>query len=124
MAAKLDGYTDVITRLAGETVKCSAPGWERGLLSIQCDGMRLTYQLKNEDSTEKAILSETLRDQIDELYIRMRDAGDVWIGASLNWWREANDLKFNIAFEYPSAKAPELAPPPTPKQPWWKFGRR
>ena len=83
--------------------------------------MRLTYQLKNEASTEKAALSETLRDQIDELYVQMRHAGDVWIGATLDWWREANDLKFNVSFEYPNP--PERAPLPNSSKPWWRFGR-
>ena len=123
MADKFDAYTDVIARLAGEAVKCSPPSWARGTLSIQCDGVRLTYQLKNEDHVEKAVLSELLRDQIDELYVRMRGAGDVWTEARLNWWREENNLKFNVSFDYPSPKPLDPAPPPKSSQPWWKFGR-
>lgn len=118
MAAKLDGYSDVITRLVGETVACSPPTWERGLLSMQSDGVRLTYQLKNEDHADKAALSETLRDLIDELYVRMRSAGDVWTAARAGWWREGDDLKFNIDFDYAAASAPADT---RPKGPWWKI---
>jgi predicted Rdx family selenoprotein len=124
MGDKFDTYTDVITRLAKETVKCSPGAWEKGALSIQCDGVRLTYQLKNGDHPDKALLSETLRDQIDELYIRMRDAGDVWTSANLHWWREESDLKYNVDFGYPQLKQADPATASKPKGPWWKLGHQ
>lgn len=124
MSAKLDGYTDVISRLAGETVKCSPASWHRAMLSIQCDGTRITYQLKSDDSPEKGAISEALRDQIDELYVRMRNAGDVWKEAYLHWWREDDDLKFKIDFSYDKADPAEASiPEPEDKKRWWPWSR-
>ncbi len=122
MPDNLDAYADVIVRLATETVNCSPPSWPRGALSIQSDGIRLTYQLKNHDYVDKAVISETLRDQIDELYIRMTARGEIWTEALLNWWRDDNELKYNIAFEYPKTVPTISAAEQKPKQPWWKRG--
>jgi hypothetical protein len=124
MSAKLDGYTDVITRLAGETVKCSPVSWRRAMLSIQCDGTRITYQLKSDDSPEKGAISEALRDQIDELYVRMRNAGDTWKEAYLHWWREDDDLKFKIDFSYDKSNPAEASSPePEEKKRRWPWSR-
>lgn len=120
MADKLDLYSDVITRLASETVACSPGSWDRGLLSIQSDGFRLTYQLQNEGHADRASISETLRDLIDELYVRMDHAGEVWTGARLTWWREGEDTNFDIRFDYPEQNA---ATEPGTRRPWWKLGR-
>ena len=124
MSAKLDGYTDVISRLAGETVRCSPASWHRAMLSIQCDGTRITYQLKSDDSSEKGVISEALRDQIDELYVRMRNAGDIWKEAYLHWWREDDDLKFKIDFSYDKPSPAEAdTPEPEEKKRWWPWRR-
>ncbi len=121
MAVTTDPDPDLIARLAKETLACCPPSWVRGRLSIQADGVRMTYQLKNEDSPDKAALSETLRDLMDELYVRMRDAGHAWTRAELDWWRDGKDLKFKIDFDY---AAPKGAIEPTSGSPWWRFGRR
>lgn len=112
---------DIIPRLAGETVRCSPETWERGTLSMQSDGVRLTYQLKSENHPDRALISELLRDLIDELYVRMSAERDAWVGATLDWWRESDGLKYNIDFDYP----PKVKEPPSGKRSsWWSFGRR
>lgn len=107
MADKLDAYADVIERLTRETIACTPGSWNDGRLSIQCDGLRLTYQLKNGHVPEKAVLSETLRDLIDELYVRMEAAGDAWSAAELEFSIADSEVKFDVAFEY-NRSAPVL----------------
>jgi hypothetical protein len=106
MNAKLDQYGDVIQRLGSETLQCCPPSWERGTLSIQSDGVRITYQLKSDDSAEKASISQHLRDLIDELYVRMSHNGHVWREAFFHWWRDQGDLKFRVDFDYAGAPEP------------------
>jgi len=118
---KLDQYSDVITRLVSETVACTPKEWTKGTLTIDCDGTRINYRLKNEDDPGKAIISEDLRDLIDELYVRMSHEGDVWTQATVSFIQDGNDCKFNTSFEYENANnAPQDA---ATKKPWWKFGR-
>lgn len=123
MSDKLGVYSDVLTRLVREEVACSPASWDRGVLSIQCDGVRVTYQLKNADHADKASISELLRDLIDELYVRMAQNNDAWSAARVEWWREGSELKFKVDFERPAADATPTVEP-KPKQPWWKLGRR
>ncbi|MBO9880706.1 hypothetical protein [Xanthomonas sp. D-109] len=108
---KLDEYNDITTRLVGETIACCPDGWEAGTLSMQSDGVKLTYQLRKPDHPDKASISELLRDLIDELYVRMARHGDIWLEASAVWWREGNDAKFKISYVYPEPK----------KAPWWNI---
>jgi hypothetical protein len=99
MADELDAYSEVVSGLAAEAIRCSPPGWERGVLSMQCDGVSLTYQLRNEAHSERAQLSEGLRDLIDELYVRMREGGASWNEAVLTWWKEGPSAKFAVEFK-------------------------
>jgi hypothetical protein len=92
------------------------------MLSIQSDGVQITYQLKSDDSGEKASISERLRDLIDELYIRMSGNGDVWHEAFFHWWREEGNLKFRIDFNYADAPKPTTQPTTEePKRSWLKW---
>jgi hypothetical protein len=104
MSAKFDQYTDVITRLVREMVTCTPEDWKRGILTIESDGTRINYRLKNEESSYKATISEKLRDLIDELYVRMAQGGNVWTRAVVTFWQEGDKLKFDTTFE--NVKAP------------------
>ncbi|WP_203142919.1 hypothetical protein [Marinobacter mangrovi] len=121
MSDKLEQYSDVITRLVSEAVACTPQEWTRGTLTIECDGTRIDYKLKNEDQPGKALISEKLRDLIDELYVRMAHSGDAWTQAVVTFFQEGDDGKFNTSFQY--AKTPPASSTSAKKKPWWKFGR-
>jgi hypothetical protein len=117
MTEKFDKYTDVLTRLVSEIVSCTPHEWTKGVLTIESDGVRINYKLKNEEQPGSAIISEKLRDLIDELYVRMASFGEAWTQAVVSFYQEDDDLKFNTSFQYAT-----LANTPTKKQekPWWK----
>lgn len=100
MTGKLDQYTDVLTRLLQEAIACTPQEWTRGTLTIDCDGMRITYKLKNDDQPGLALISESLRDLIDELYVRMAHQSDKWVQATLTFFQEKSSWKYNVEFEY------------------------
>lgn len=103
MSDKLESYSDIINRLAEETVACSPETWALGTLFMQCDGERLTYQLRSEASAERASISELLRDLIDELYSRMHANGEGWTSAELSWaWRNDEEVSISTKFAYPT----------------------
>jgi ribosome-associated toxin RatA of RatAB toxin-antitoxin module len=97
---KLEQYSDVIPRLVQETIACSPGTWTHGTLFVQSDGVRLTYQLKNDASPDRASISDELRNLIEELYMRMRSNQDVWTGASVSWTRNGDDAQFKLSFDY------------------------
>ncbi|WP_447936314.1 hypothetical protein [Thermomonas fusca] len=111
---KLNEYNDVTSRLIAETVACCPTTWDRGVLSIQSDGIQMTYQLKNADHPDEAVISESLKDLIDELYVRMARRGDAWAEAAATWWRDGDSCKFNVEYVYPKSK----------KAPWWKISAK
>src|SRR5438128_1160936 len=117
MSAKSDEISDVLSRVVAETMECSPPDWSEGRLSIQADGVRINYQLKNEREPGKAVISEELRTLIDELYVRMHALGDPWIAAKITFKRTPAGASFTSDFRY--ATPAKVAPAPTPR-PWWK----
>ena len=120
MTDKLDEYSDILLRLVSETVACSPREWSKGALTIDSDGTRIDYKLKNEDYSSKAQISEKLRDLIDEFYVRMSRRGEIWTQAVVSFRRENGEVKFDTAFTYPKAVTkPDLLA----KKQWWKFGR-
>jgi hypothetical protein len=121
VARKLDEYSDVISRLVTETVACTPQEWTKGTLTIDTDGTRINYKLKNETQPGTASISEKLRTLIDELYIRMSHQGDSWTQAIITFNQEGERVKFDTSFKYATPK--QVQPPSIPKKPWWKFGR-
>lgn len=115
---KLDEYSDVMNRLVAETVACTPEEWSRGTLTIESDGVRINYRLKNEGEPGTASISELLRDLIDELYIRMDRHGDTWIEAVVDFRLNGEKVGIETSFKY----AQESVPTPLSKKPWWKFG--
>src|SRR5689334_3348970 len=117
---KLEEYSDVTTRLVSETVACTPEGWDHGTLTIDCDGTRIHYKLKNEKQPGVAVISESLRGLIDELYVRMCRHGDIWTQAIITFHRERDEIKFSNSFEYGNAATPASTPPARKK--WWNLG--
>lgn len=118
MSDKFDQYTDVLNRLVPEIVACTPQEWTKGNLSISSDGTRIDYTLKNEEQPETAAISEKLRDLIDELYVRMAHHGDTWTEATISFFQEGGDLKFNTAFKYVKGEHQDTS---TKSKPRWKF---
>lgn len=117
MTNKLDQYTDVLNRLVAETVACTPQEWTKGVLSIESDGVRINYKLKNEEEQGTAVISEKLRDLIDEFYIRMADHGEAWIEAHLKFSLSDGKVAFETSFNYPPKST---VPPSQSSKPWWK----
>ena len=128
---KLEQYNDVITRLVTETVYCTPDEWSHGALTIDCDGSRIDYKLKNEEQPGTAQISDALRKLCEELYVRMSRQGDAWAQAVVSFTREGEDVEFETAFQYaqPASPTPSAVPEPPDfltqptKKPWWKLGR-
>ena len=98
--AKLEELSPVVERLVGEMFASTPETWDFGILTIQSDGVRLTYQLKNETSPDRAVLTPGLVQAIDELYVRMRDNGHAWTAARFEFRKEGDDVKFTSSFDY------------------------
>jgi hypothetical protein len=99
-------------------VACTPQEWTKGLLTIQCDGTRITYQLKNAEQAGTASISEKLRDLIDELYVRMAQHGDKWTEATISFLQEGKELKYDTSFVYEKPRAIGI---PATSKPRWKF---
>jgi hypothetical protein len=112
MNDKLDAYSDVLRQLVYEMEACSPHSWERGELSIQSDGARLAYSLRNEGHPDRATLTDELRKAIDALFVKMRQNGDAWTAARIRWWVEGGAIRFDTGFDYIQN--------PAPKRSWWR----
>jgi len=135
---KFESYSEVMNALVGEAISCSPESWDRGVLSIECDGSFMNYALKNDHASERAEISGELRALCEELYVVMRQAGDLWLGATIHFFQEDEKWSFKAEFKYPQpavfaplipmptqAVEPE-GPSPNPSvstssKPWWRF---
>ena len=115
---KLEEYSDVMNRLVAEAIACTPEEWSHGKLSIEADGVRINYKLKNDSDPGAASISEKLRDLIDELYVRMDRHGDTWVGAVIDFQLDGDRVKLQTSFQYSQVATPT----PSTKKPWWKFG--
>ena len=122
MTNKLDQYRDVLLRLLRQAIACTPQEWTKGTLTIDSDGVSINYKLKNGEQPGSASISESLRDLIDELYVRMAVQGDKWAKATLSFFQESNEWKFNVNFEYVAdvAASEKSAATPNSKR-TWKF---
>lgn len=119
MADKFDEYNDILTRLVRETVACTPSEWTKGALTIDCDGTRINYKLKNTDHPETASISEKLRDLIDEFYVRMAQRGEPWTQAIVSFSQEGGSVKFDTKFSYSASQQATKAPEKSKSR--WKF---
>lgn len=125
MTDKLDDYTEVMNALVAEAVACSPETWNNGRLTIECDGSYMNYRLKNDEAPEKARISDELRGLCEEVYVVMRDAGDVWLEAVVHFFRKGDGWSFKVEFKYmepAGVAAPEALPKTISKsKPKWKL---
>ena len=138
MGDAFEGYSGVMNALVSEAIACSPESWSRGSLSIQCDGSYMDYALRNGEAEDKAQISGELRALCEELYVVMRQSGDVWLAATIDFFREGDQWSFKAEFKYPKTEAfaasapvptasaaaepsdPAPRTPPSAK-PWWRF---
>lgn len=99
MTEKFERYSDVLNRLASEAIECSPEQWREGVLSISCDGAGINYSLKNPNSDLRASISEDLRSLCEELYVVMRNAGEVWVQANVKFFQK-EDAEWGFSFEF------------------------
>lgn len=133
MDSKFEQYTPILQALVGESIRCTPESWLHGTLGIQCDGSYINYQLKNHDVTDKAQLSDELRQLCEQLYVTMRQAGDLWQSAEVYFYQQAQEWSFKVTFNYEQAPdatdsavatpaaATATEPAPSAAKPWWKF---
>ena len=124
MTDKFDTYTPLLHSLVKEAIECSPASWDNGQLTITCDGAYLNYALKNNRSEEKAQISGNLRQLCEEFYVQMRQAGDTWDKAVVEYFRKDSSWSFEVKFDRGEAvtqrhtAASDLA---NAAKPWWKF---
>jgi hypothetical protein len=97
---KLAEYSTIVNRVGGEMFASTPETWDYGVLTIQSDGTQLTYQLKNQHSSDRAEISPELMAAIDELYVTMRSQGDTWTAARFEFRKVAGDVKIDTSFTY------------------------
>lgn len=105
-----------LTTLIREMVASSPPSWQQGVLTIQSDGVRITYQLLNAGHPDRAQLSGALIDAIDALYLEMEAHGSVWRSARITFTRTGGDgVTFDTSFDYgdDAPTAPSVGKPRT-----------
>ena len=119
--ARFEEYNETINALVAESIQCSPNTWTSGTLNIDCDGNAINYKLKNPNESGKAELSGELRGLCEELYVTMRQNGDIWIEAIIDFFQKDDSWSFNVKFNYDDSPAQEQQPEEaTNKKPWWK----
>jgi hypothetical protein len=117
---KFELYNQVTTELLKESISCTPESWTEGFLTIDCDGRAINYKLKNEKSSDNAIISDALRGLCEQLYVVMRQNGDTWVQAVIHFYQENESWSFTTNFNYESqVNTANIAQPES--KPWWKF---
>ena len=122
MTNRFNQYNDVVLRILRETIACTPQEWTKGALTIDCDGVRINYKLKNDEQPNPASISQSLRTLIEELYVTMANQGDQWTQATLSFFQEGDDWKYNVKFDYASdVPTSEESVAPSNAKRTWKF---
>ncbi|WP_439893090.1 hypothetical protein ACS7SF_24580 (plasmid) [Ralstonia sp. 25C] len=117
MTDKFDGYNEALTALVNEAIRCSPESWEAGRLTIQCDGHRIDYRLKNVEAKDKAVISNELARLCEEYWGAFMKNGEAWLESEIDFRRVEGRWKFSASFKYP--KPATVATPP--RKPFWKL---
>jgi len=107
-------YSNALTNLLQEAIRCSPAVWDSGRLNIKCDGNRIDYRLKNENSDEKAVISAEFAQLCEQYWTVFADHGDPWSEANADFWKEKGEWKFKVEFVRPAAQV-------TRSKSRWKF---
>ncbi|GKS73323.1 hypothetical protein AVME950_00525 [Acidovorax sp. SUPP950] len=115
MNQKFDEYGPALTALVEEAIRCSPESWEKGNLTIDCDGSRINYRLKNLDSSEKAQISAELARLCERYWTSFEQHGEAWIEANVEFFKKDGNWGFRSNQKFPEAAVT------APTKPTWKF---
>ncbi len=119
---RFKNYGEVLNILVAEAVICAPESWRYGKLSIECDGADVNYHLENNNETSLATLSEELRARCEQLYMVMREFGDIWLEAIIEFSEQDGVWDFTTKFNYD--REPQFEPimhSEKISEPWWKL---
>ena len=113
---KFQQYSEALTELIKEAIHCSPESWQRGVLTIDCDGVRINYKLKNASSQDTASISADLARLCDQYWGVFQDHGEGWNESIIEFYQADGEWKFNASYKRPPT--PEVK---TETKPFWKF---
>ena len=116
MENKLQKYSEALTALLKEAIHCSPESWRQGVLTIDCDGVRMNYSLKNTSSEEKATISTELARLCEQYWGIFQDNGEGWEASTIEFHQVDGEWKFNASYKRPPK--PQVTPQ---AKPFWKF---
>lgn len=118
VSEKLQTYSAALNTLLQEAIRCSPESWTRGVLTIDCDGQRINYRLKNDASVDPAVISQELAQLCEQYWLVFRDNGEPWLETTIEFHQANGEWKFNSSFKHP-----ESSPTPVPAlaKSRWKF---
>ncbi len=119
--ARFKKYDEVLNTLVSEAISCTPESWTNGILSIDCDGTAINYSLKNSNEELKAQLSDKLRSLCEQLYVVMREQGDIWLEAIVEFAEKDENWNIDTKFKYEDSQQ-NISSAPIQKinKPWWK----
>ena len=91
----------VFDEIGAETINCIPDNWRSAVLLIKCDGRRIDYSLKNDQSQDgTAVISQRLAQLAEQLYTLMASQGHAWTEAELRYVNNGQKWKFTSSFTY------------------------
>ena len=118
---RFDNYNDILNNLISEAISCTPESWTSGTLAIDCDGRAINYSLKNPNEEERAQLSDQLRSLCEQLYVVMREHGDLWVEATIDFAQMDEKWSFNTNFKYEETVENTTGEEHKSQgKPWWK----
>lgn len=120
-----DQIGPLMNEIVVESLGCSPESWTKGRLTITCDGRRIDYKLKNDESAEKAQISPELAKMCENLWVTFKQMGQPWKTAHIDFHQEGDDWNVKTEFEYGDTPSfPQVKTSPdvqSAKRPFWKF---
>ena len=101
---RLTKQSEILNALAADVLDGIPPNWTSATLTIDCDGTRIKYKLKNLIGEEgKATISNLLAKLSEELYFDSADRGEIWNEAVLTLTKKPDgDWRFSCDYSYAS----------------------
>jgi hypothetical protein len=93
-------YNNVLIELISEAIVCIPQNWTEGTLVIECNSEEIHYRLKNDNSEEKATISNPLRDWCEKLYFAFQENGEPWTEATIHFYQDAESWAFHSEYIY------------------------
>ena len=101
-------HPPLLAALVAECIHCSPNSWQFGTLQIECNGYVISYQLKNSQSRHFAKISAELKLLCEEFYFAKRELGDTWQSATIEYFLQDGDWRFEIQYVPVQAAKPNV----------------